>query len=414
YITWDYVEQIFEHDVIESMFDQYIAVIQQVVSGEDVSTIQMNEKSRQMISAYNDTDQSFDTEPLHELFTGQVKHGPDRIALKHHDEVMTYQELDEKSNQVARFLIGKGVERGDYIGVIGKRSLGTIVNLLAVLKTGAAYIPLDPDYPEERKAYIQSKSNCKFFISYDVYDKAHIERFSKAPVDRKVDLDDMAYVIFTSGSTGKPKGVQITHGAAANTILDINKKFNVTEQDNIMGISSLCFDLSVYDVFGALSSGASLVIIDDQRDVFSLKETVEKERITIWNSVPAIMGMTADVYLDNELNHHLRLILLSGDWIPLHLPATIKKTFKNAEVISLGGATEGSIWSIYYPIQKVEEDWKSIPYGKPLANQKIYVLNQNKQLCPVGVEGELYIGGAGVASGYIHDQEKTDHSFIQH
>ncbi|BCE07341.1 non-ribosomal peptide synthetase [Bacillus paralicheniformis] len=414
YITWDYVEQIFEHEVIESMFDQYIAVIQKAVSGEDVSTIQINEKSRQMISAYNDTDQSFDTEPLHELFTGQVKHGPDRVALKHHDEVMTYQELDEKSNQVARFLIGKGVERGDYIGVIGKRSLGTIVNLLAVLKTGAAYIPLDPDYPEERKAYIQSKSNCKFFISHDVYDKEHIERFSKAPVDRKVDLDDMAYVIFTSGSTGKPKGVQITHGAAANTILDINEKFNVTEQDNIMGISSLCFDLSVYDVFGALSSGASLVIIDDQRDVFSLKETVEKERITIWNSVPAIMGMTADVYPANELNHHLRLILLSGDWIPLQLPATIKKTFKNAEVISLGGATEGSIWSIYYPIQKVEEDWKSIPYGKPLANQKIYVLNQNKQLCPVGVEGELYIGGAGVASGYIHDQEKTDHSFIHH
>ncbi|MEB3130340.1 bacitracin non-ribosomal peptide synthetase BacA [Bacillus paralicheniformis] len=414
YITWDYVEQIFEHEVIESMFDQYIAVIQKAVSGEDVSTIQMNEKSRQMISAYNDTDQSFDAKPLHELFTGQVKHGPDRMALKHHDEVMTYQELDEKSNQVARFLIGKGVEKGDYIGVIGKRSLGTIVNLLAVLKTGAAYIPLDPDYPEERKAYIQSKSNCKFFISHDVYDKEHIERFSKAPVDRKVDLDDMAYVIFTSGSTGKPKGVQITHGAAANTILDINEKFNVTEQDNIMGISSLCFDLSVYDVFGALSSGASLVIIDDQRDVFSLKETAEKERITIWNSVPAIMGMTADVYPDNELNHHLRLILLSGDWIPLQLPATIKKTFKNAEVISLGGATEGSIWSIYYPIQKVEEDWKSIPYGKPLANQKIYVLNQNKQLCPVGVEGELYIGGAGVASGYIHDQEKTEHSFIQH
>lgn len=203
-----------------------------------------------------------------------------------------------------------------------------------------------------KKGVYPIKSNCKFFISHDVYDKEHIERFSKAPVDRKVDLDDMAYVIFTSGSTGKPKGVQITHGAAANTILDINEKFNVTEQDNIMGISSLCFDLSVYDVFGALSSGASLVIIDDQRDVFSLKETAEKERITIWNSVPAIMGMTADVYPDNELNHHLRLILLSGDWIPLQLPATIKKTFKNAEVISLGGATEGSIWSIYYPIQK--------------------------------------------------------------
>lgn len=124
------------------------------------------------------------------------------------------------------------------------------------------------------------------------------------------------------------------------------------------------------------------------------------------------MGMTADLYHDSEHNHHVRLVLLSGDWIPLQLPENIKKTFKKAEVISLGGATEGSIWSIYYPIRKIEDSWKSIPYGKPLANQKIYVLNQHKQLCPVGVEGELYIGGLGVASGYIHDKEKrTSHLY---
>ncbi|WP_275667432.1 non-ribosomal peptide synthetase [Bacillus swezeyi] len=414
YITWDYVEQIFEHEVIESMFDQYIDVINQVVSREEVEHIQIDEKSRQAIQDYNDTDQSFEPLPLHELLINQVKQGPDRIAVKHHEESMTYQELDEKSNQVARYLIEKGVEKGDYIGVIGKRSPGTIINLFAVLKSGAAYIPLDPDYPEERKAYIKSKSSCKFFISPDIHQNEHMERFSTEPVDIKVNLEDMAYAIFTSGSTGKPKGVQITHGAAANTILDINEKFGVSENDKIMGISSLCFDLSVYDVFGALSSGAALVIIDDQRDIFRLKEIAEKEQITIWNSVPAIMGMTVDLYQEHELNHHLRLVLLSGDWIPLQLPAKIKKTFKNAEVISLGGATEGSIWSIYYPIQKVEENWKSIPYGMPLANQKIYVLNQQKQLCPLGVEGELYIGGLGVASGYINDKEKTNNAFIWH
>ncbi|NWN77335.1 non-ribosomal peptide synthetase [Bacillus sp. (in: firmicutes)] len=414
YITWDYVEQIFDHDVITSMFNQFIDVINQVVSCEEVSNIQIDEKSRKIIQDYNDTDQNFNTLPLHELFINQVKQGPDRIAVKHHEQSMTYRQLDETSNQVARYLIEKGVEKGDYIGVIGKRSIGTMINLLAVLKSGAAYIPLDPDYPEERKEYIKSKSNCRFFISHDIYEYENIERFSKEPVDQKVNLEDMAYVIFTSGSTGKPKGVQITHGAAANTILDINEKFGVSENDKIMGISSLCFDLSVYDVFGALSSGAALIIIDDQRDVFRLKETVEKEEITIWNSVPALMGMTADLYHDSEHNHHVRLVLLSGDWIPLQLPENIKKTFKKAEVISLGGATEGSIWSIYYPIRKIEDSWKSIPYGKPLANQKIYVLNQHKQLCPVGVEGELYIGGLGVASGYIHDKEKTDRSFIWH
>ncbi|MEK5097378.1 amino acid adenylation domain-containing protein [Bacillus sp. FSL W8-0848] len=414
YITWDYVEQIFEHDVIESMFNQYIDVIDQVVSDGEVSNIQIDEKSLRLIREYNDTDQLFNARTLHELFTDQVKQGPGRVALKHHDELMTYQELDEKSNQVARYLLEKGVGKGDYIGVIGKRSIGTIVNLFAVLKAGAAYIPLDPDYPEERKEYIKLKSKCKFFINPDMHQHEDVQSYSKESVEVKVDLEDVAYVIFTSGSTGKPKGVQITHGAAANTIIDINEKFGVTEKDKIMGISSLCFDLSVYDVFGALSSGAALVIIDDQRDVFRLKETVEQEEITIWNSVPAIMGMTADLYREDERNHHLRLVLLSGDWIPLQLPGKIKKIYKNTEVISLGGATEGSIWSIYYPIHEIKEDWKSIPYGKPLANQKIYVLNQHKQLCPVGVQGELYIGGAGVAEGYINDKEKTDKSFLWH
>ena len=138
-------------------------------------------------------------------------------------------------------------------------------------------------------------------------------------------------------------------------------------------------------MFGAVSWGADLVIIDDQRDVYNLKKVVKKEGITIWNSVPAIMELTVDLYNDSEQDDSLRLVLLSGDWIPLELPQKLKKTFKNAEVISLGGATEGSIWSIYYPIKEIKSDWKSIPYG-----------------------------GVGVASGYINDIEKTEMSFILH
>ncbi|MGX5439995.1 amino acid adenylation domain-containing protein [Bacillus thuringiensis] len=414
YITWDYVEQLFEDNVIKSMFEQYLNILNQVIFNDQVSDIELNENSIKVIEHYNDTNQKFDKCTLHETFVNRVRLVPDKVAVVHHDDSITYKELDEKSNQVARYLIDKGVRKGDYIGVIGKRCIDTIINLFAVLKSGAAYIPLDPDYPEERKEYIKKKSNCKFFITPTIYKDENIEKYSNKEVNIQVDETDMAYVIFTSGSTGKPKGVQITHGAATNTIIDINEKFCVTENDRIMGISSLCFDLSVYDVFGALSSGAVLVIIDDQRDVYSLKRVVEKEGITIWNSVPAIMELTVGLYNVGEQSNSLRLVLLSGDWIPLELPQKIKKTFKNAEVISLGGATEGSIWSIYYPIKEIMNDWKSIPYGKPLANQKIYVLNQNKQLCPVGVEGELYIGGLGVASGYINDIEKTKMSFISH
>ncbi len=229
----------------------------------------------------------------------------------------------------------------------------------------------------------------------------------------------------------------VKHKAAANTIIDINNKFNVNEEDRIIGLSSMCFDLSVYDIFGALSSGAALVMINDQRDIKNINDVIKKHDISIWNSVPAIMDMLLDnIGIDygtevdyrqssygNEVavdyssysdNDSLRLVLLSGDWIPLTLPEKIQNKFSNAEVISLGGATEASIWSIYYPVEEVQMDWKSIPYGIPLANQKFYVLNYNKDICPVEVIGELYIGGDGLAEGYMNDEEKTNNAFINH
>ncbi|WP_139487922.1 non-ribosomal peptide synthase/polyketide synthase [Brevibacillus dissolubilis] len=414
YITWDFVDQLFEDEVIQSMFTQYMDILNQVISAEQIADLELGAGSLQVIEKYNDTDMPIPVCPLHQMLVDTAKRLPDHMAVKHHEQTITYRELDERSNQIARYLIEQGVCKGDYIGVIAKRCIDTIVNLYGVLKSGAAYIPLDPEYPEERKEYIKEKANCKFFVAPDLYEKEKLHTYSTDAVDTGVTTDDMAYVIFTSGSTGKPKGVQIKHGAAANTIFDMNEKFAVTEKDRFMGISSMCFDLSVYDVFGAALSGAVMVIVDDQRDVFQLKQLVENERITIWNSVPAIMELTVDLYTETEHNDDLRVVLLSGDWISLKLPEKINRAFRTADVISLGGATEASIWSIYYPINEVSKDWKSIPYGMPLGNQKIYVLNQNQQFCPVGVEGELYIGGVGVASGYINDEEKTNAAFIMH
>ncbi|PHB07729.1 non-ribosomal peptide synthetase, partial [Bacillus wiedmannii] len=415
-ITWDYVEDLFDEQVIGSMFSQYIDMLHHLVESKDLIQLTLPKVDENIVKQYNQTEKETEKTTLHNLFVRQVQKTPDYTAVIMEEESLTYQELHEKSNQVARYLQEKGVGKGSLVGVLAQRCPDTIVNILGILKTGAAYVPVDPEYPQERIDYILNNSQCDLLLTPDVYSKEDLHSCSIEDVKNESSPDDTAYIIYTSGSTGKPKGVIITHESAANTILDMNQKFQVNEDDRFMGLSSICFDLSVYDIFGALSSGASIVQIKDQRDIQEVIETIDKYGITIWNSVPAIMDLTIEFiesmkeYQDNEL----RLVLLSGDWIPLTLPEKIRKYFGKAQINSLGGATEASIWSIYYPINEINPEWKSIPYGMPLANQKFYVLNYAGQVCPVEVEGELYIGGIGLAQGYKNDDTKTKNAFIEH
>src|SRR3712207_241818 len=431
-ITWDYVEELFDEDVITAMFNQYIEILEAL---PEEKRLELSIKDQEIIERYNRTERDIPECTIQNLFKKTVKRYPKHIAVKAGEQGISYKDLDKKSNQVARYLLSKGIKQGDTIGIVANRDIQTIVNVMGILKTGASYVAVEADYPEERIKYILENSQSQLLLSGNEsdevfeYDDREIEEIAYSPTD-------VAYTIYTSGSTGKPKGVVITHDAALNTIMDINEKFNVTEKDRIAGLSSMCFDLSVYDIFGSLISGATLIQIPDIRDVKTVMQIVEEEEVTIWNSVPAIMDMTIDGIADNSVmemnywdleegteidvdytekdNTTLRVVMLSGDWIPLQLPDKIKEYFKNAQIISLGGATEASIWSIYYPIEEVKGEWKSIPYGYALSNQKFYVLDRRGEICPVGVEGELYIGGRGLALEYRNDVEKTKESFIQH
>lgn len=414
YIDWDYVDGLFDEDVITSMFEHYINILTNLVGGQKSLKLLPPSGDRVIIEEYNLTDEEIPPATLHGMFIKQAATTPDNIAVISQDGQLTYRELHEKSNQVARYLLEKGVGTNDLIGLIAHRCPETIINVMGILKAGAAYVPVDPEYPEERKQYILSNSGCKFILEPGLYLDENLSRYSLDDLEDIINIDDLAYVIYTSGSTGRPKGVMITHRAVTNTIVDINNKFNVNEHDRIPLISSICFDLSVYDIFGSLSVGAAIILISDQRDVTNLINAIQKNQITIWNSVPAIMDMVVDALGSDFKNESLRAVLLSGDWIPMNLPVKIRKYFARAEVVSLGGATEGSIWSIYYPIRDIKDQWKSIPYGMPLANQKFYVLNYEMDFCPLNVQGELYIGGVGVARGYINDEEKTINSFINH
>jgi amino acid adenylation domain-containing protein len=792
-VNWSYVEDIFDDRVIDSMFRQYKALLIHLAEndGEKIDVLQLPPADREILGAYNKTGEEFRWRPLHQLFSEQVRLAPHHTALICDEQTITYGQLDERSNRVADYLRQQGVGRSDLVGVLTPRNIETIVHVLGVLKSGAAYVPIDPDYPEDRQNYIINNSNCKLLLETNRdAGEYKIHPYKGFPGEGRGEPcvhpafsdslpEDLAYVIYTSGSTGRPKGVVITHREAVNTIIDINRKFRVNNCDRILGISSMCFDLSVYDVFGALSTGAALVLLSDQRDIPDIIERVKKYGVTVWNSVPAIMELTVNniiesrspgisrehppgevqeeeiyywspvvhwkvsgagvwigtrsypgmarelfpklyfltqegisltqlykefpgkeleglrnfirelvrervlvnsilspdeifqsqtkflkhvydaeilvnaeayerfkkkqlgrtypvyqqekiILVNNEnipafirerrtyrqfdegqlisfqlFSHlfsifkqtisenngtiyyyyasagglypvdlfvyvkkarvenleqglyyyspkdhslspvnsnakitepahhpgnreifrssaftifmiynaevsmpryggagyymagidagimvgtmtqvsemlgfgvcsigamnfqairryfhldkhqvflhamevglkpdaiksisrdkltstgaaamespeppiqvpHLRLVLLSGDWVPVNLPEKIRRHFPNAEVVSLGGATEGSIWSIYYPVKEVKENWKSIPYGYPLANQTMHVLNYEGNPCPIGVPGEIHIGGTGTAEGYLNDIQKTSDSFFVH
>lgn len=752
-VTWDYVEQLFDPEMMETMFNQYINGLEQFSHEIEYKP---SSSGMTLLQEYNDSKKTFNTELLHVLFEKSVDKYSDHIAVKHGEQSASYKTLDTMANQVASKLKAQGVKRNTKVGIISFRNIETIAALLGILKAGAAYIPIDPELPDDRKQHIVKNSGCVTLITEEFFDD--LEQYSGQTAAEYVSEDDVAYIIYTSGSTGQPKGVVIKHQAAANTIIDINQRFAVTEKDRILGISSMGFDLSVYDIFGAFAAGACLVLIDSQKDIKNIVDVVETEGITIWNSVPAIMDLVInkleiensedreilyywapgkywrlyngylmigertfdkidekmaknlyfaaqrgatkqelynvldngsaspnhlfdqlvsekilvhalmdplevfkaqeqlyanpygeevifdsqaakrykqeslfrkftysgekiqlpdddtiakpmykrkslrkfsempisettfsrlmtvlkqfeeeqeirycyasagglypiDIYIhvkngrvdniaegvyyyspvDNSLElipnaeidsdfHYfenkqiftssafsfllvynaranmskyqslgyfqacidtgilvgtitqaaeqldmgicsignmdfdkvrkslklkaeqiplhgieigmkpeaniqkrltsvftrivepnyqnklssLRVVMLSGDWIPMNLCPKIKEYCPGANIYSLGGATEGSIWSIYYPVKEMDSTWNSIPYGYPLANQTMHILNGLAQQCPVNVPGEIYIGGKGVASGYDNDIEKTKAQFIQH
>ncbi|MDR5002044.1 hybrid non-ribosomal peptide synthetase/type I polyketide synthase [Brevibacillus parabrevis] len=416
-INWDYISELFDPVVIDTMFAQYLTRIDTILNDEAEKELpSVSVSDRAAIDAYNDTAVDIASKTLHGLFEETVAQTPFAVAIEDGETQITYEALNERANKVASCLRHIGVAPGDLIGVIAKREIATFAYLLGILKSGAAYVPIDPDYPADRVDYIRRHSQCKLVLESDFYERNELEHAAQKYEAAAVQPEQLAYVIYTSGSTGNPKGVMIRHVAACNTIQDINQKFHVAAHDRILGVSSLCFDLSVYDIFGAFAAGATLVLVKDQKDMAQLADTITAKNITIWNSVPAIMDRVAAEKKERgeQRDEQLRLVMLSGDWIPLTLPQAIRESFPGAEVISLGGATEASIWSIYYPIDEVGPEWKSIFYGKPLANQQFYVLNSRMELCPLSVPGELYIGGRGVADGYLHDAEKTNRSFVHH
>lgn len=424
-ITWDYVEEYIDGKTVRKMQEQMKNVLLLAADEKSISrAFELPDAERHIWEDYNNTDTPIERMSLIELFERSVRKFPDRTAVSSGELTRTYRELSRLSDAKAAEMKKRGAAPGVNVAVVAHRNIETIADILAVLKTGAAYVPIAPDAGEERIRYILKNSNCVFTLDdseersgfsaaepeAESETRAYGEEFEKNASNFR---DTRAYIIYTSGTTGKPKGVSIANCSVANTVQDLNERLQITEDDRFIGISALTFDLSVYDIFGAFSAGAELVLVSDNKDPRELKNLIRAKKITLWNSVPSFLKLILTIMQPDETFDSVRNIMLSGDWIPLMLHGQAKKHFPSSSFYSLGGATEASIWSICYLIRSVDSGWKSIPYGYPLSNQKIYVLDKNLKLCMESVPGEICIGGVGLAIEYDHDPARTARAFIE-
>ncbi|NMF62567.1 non-ribosomal peptide synthetase (plasmid) [Brasilonema octagenarum UFV-E1] len=434
--NWDAVEELFPTGLLDDMFAAYSNFLERLSNSHELWQVTTREllppTQFKQIAAINATETPvLETVLLHTLFFERVLLHPEQAAVITSCRTLTYQELSTRACHIGYQLRQLGACPNQLVAIVMEKGWEQVVATLGILAAGAAYVPIDPDLPSERLSYLLKQTKVQWVITQSKLDTSlewpeNVLRLSVdileppnscEPLEPVQQVSDLAYVIFTSGSTGLPKGVMIDHRGAVNTILDINQRFHVQPEDRVIALSSLSFDLSVYDIFGTLAAGGTLIVPDASatRDPSYWMQLLVEYQITIWNSVPALMQMLVEYAKGQKiLPKSLRLVMLSGDWLPLTLPGQIQNLFGKVQVVSLGGATEASIWSILYPINTVDPAWKSIPYGCPMTNQRFYVLNKALEPCPVWVPGQLYIGGIGLAKGYWQDDLKTQSSFIIH
>ena len=377
------------------------------------------------------------------LFVKNCCTSPERIAFIYESdngefEEFTYGDVANRVSIIANELTLSGAKPGDHISVSIPPSPEALCAILAVVWIGGAYVPINVNQPIERRRLIYKQAEIRYCLSTknsnalaveecvnlivpSVSSSAQMEllnhdnsnEYTTKQLPYPSKADDTAYIIFTSGSTGTPKGVEIAHGSAVNTIDDIIERFDISEVDRAIGISALDFDLSVFDLFGMLSAGGSLAIIPDEKrkEPEYWKMIMDEHNITVWNTVPALFEMLMIYSNPNDELRNLRLVLVSGDWVKPNLYKELRMRSTHCRFIALGGATEASIWSNMFEVTEVDPSWDAVPYGKALSNQEFRIVENGVDV-PLGKRGELWIGGDGLAKGYVSMPEQTAVSFV--
>ncbi|MDH6108776.1 yersiniabactin nonribosomal peptide synthetase [Kitasatospora sp. MAP12-15] len=435
-LCWDSVDELFPPELVVDMFACYRELIDRQASADaDWSAPArpaLPARQRSVRERVNATAAPRSGRLLHEGFFARAAQVPDAPALLWGtDSAVGYGSLARRALGVAAALLARGLRPGEPVAVSAARGADQVAAVLGVLAAGGAYVPVGIDQPARRRRRILERAGLRLLLAempapadlppgVQVLDLGSAVEHPPLAEPVPVSAEAPAYVIFTSGTTGEPKGVQVSHGAAVNTVEDINERFSVGPSDRVLAVSALDFDLSVYDLFGLLAAGGAVVLPDEsqRRDPGAWAELITRHRVTVWNSVPVLLDMlltasAASTASTATVVDGLRLALVSGDWIGLDLPGRLA-TQSGSRFVALGGATEAAIWSNYYEVTEVPASWTSVPYGFPLRNQRFRVVGPDGLDRPDRVAGELWIGGAGVALGYLGDAGLTAAKFVTH
>lgn len=425
-INYDYLVDAFSEEEVKYLHTRLIAIIKNAISDLDVNVenirIMSPEEENKILYEFNDTKVDYPKDKtVIELFEEQVKKTPNNIAIVFEGKEITYKELNDKANKIANFLrIEKGIKSNDIVALIFKRSFEMIIAILGTLKSGAAYLPIDPDFPEERIKYMIEDSNSKVVLS-NIEDKyingINIEKISKLELDKynnedlhkTTKLDDLAYIIYTSGTTGKPKGVMISVG----NLLHIRYSainFEGLEECKVFGcFSTYSFDISILEIFIPLTLGAKIILAnEDEQKIPDLMGTLLlNNKIEVLNMTPTRMKLLLE-YQNKEAFSSLKKVMLGGEVFPSSLYEELKK-YSSTDIYDGYGPTEITVWSSAKKI----EDINNINIGKSLPNVKSYILDNKNRLLPLLIEGELCVGGDGVAKGYYNNKETTEAKFVK-
>lgn len=439
-VDWDYVGELFPEGMQEDMGHAYIQLLEWLAADQsawqaswlEITSKLLPESQKTRRTLINDNKRDVPQGLLQDLFIAHAETAGDSDAVITTQRTLSYRELLGLANRWGRRLRELGATPNKLVAIVMDKGWEQAVAAYGVLQSGAAYAPMDALQPPERLCKLLENSGVELVLTQSwlidkivwpegvtllCVDTDDVAEYDDGPLPHLQTQNDLAYVIYTSGSTGTPKGVMLNHRGVVNAIVETNRCFNVGSDDRVLAVTALHHDMSIYDMFGMLGAGGSIVMPDpeERRDPAHWVEMMQKFRPTIWNSVPAMMDMLL-CYTESHpgsATDSLRTAFLGGDWIPLGLPARLKKE-TGAQLVSVGGPTETTLWNIWYPVEQIDPAWKSIPYGKPMANTRYYILGEALAPCPDWVAGEMCVAGIGVAMGYWQDEQKTAEKFVKH
>ncbi|TZF95867.1 amino acid adenylation domain-containing protein, partial [Chryseobacterium panacisoli] len=435
----NYEGVLFENKTMRQLMEGMEIILNQILDNPEMNSDALSyisESQWQQISEWNDTQLDYPSaKTIHSIFEDQVLKTPDNIALVYEDIKLSYRELNERANQLSNYLIRVyGIQPDDLVPLCLERSENMLTGILAVLKAGAAYVPMDTSYPAERIEYILSDTKAKIVLAQestavklqnmnvDVISlnntsfRQAIEKENTADPVTEVAPDNLAYVIYTSGTTGLPKGVMVEHTSVVNRIAWMNDTYPLVPADNILQKTPYTFDVSVWELFWAHFYGACIVFArpEGHKDPEYLADIIQKANVSILHFVPSMLSAFEEALDSKEGLQHmvksLRYIFCSGEALTLKQVQDARRLMNHAEIHNLYGPTEATVDVLYYDCNA--PDIQNVLIGRPIANTTVYVLDKSLHPVPIGGVGELYIGGVGVARGYLNRPDLTEERFI--